>query len=67
MIQIDNFFSILYFEILDPPSDDAISIETSKSGPLIDNADTVTLTCDADSNPAPEITWLRTPPGQVRS
>jgi len=48
-----------------PPSDDAISIETSKKGPLLDNEDTVTLTCAADSNPAPEITWLRTPPGQT--
>ena len=34
-------------------------------GPLLDSEDTVRLSCGAEANPAPEITWLRIPEGEA--
>ena len=57
------FLDILTYVInliyIDPPKQDAVSIDISKEGPLTDNEDTVTLSCEAEANPEPEITWLR--------
>ena len=49
----------------DPPSPDSVTIESSVTGPLLDSEDTVRLTCGAEANPAPEITWLRIPAGDT--
>ena len=42
-----------------------MSIEASVSGPLLDTEDTLRLSCGAEANPAPEITWLRIPSGDT--
>ena len=34
-------------------------------GPLLDSEDTVRLSCGAEANPAPEITWLRILEGET--
>ena len=41
-----------------------MNIESSVRGPLLDSEDTVRLSCGAEANPAPEITWLRIPEGE---
>ena len=35
------------------------------TGPLLDSEDTLRLSCGAEANPAPEITWLRIPSGDT--
>lgn len=35
------------------------------AGPLLDTEDTLRLSCGAEANPAPEITWLRIPSGDT--
>ena len=42
-----------------------MSIEASVTGPLLDSEDTLRLSCGAEANPAPEITWLRIPRGDT--
>jgi len=48
-----------------PPSPDGVIIEASVAGPLLDTEDTLRLSCGAEANPAPEITWLRIPSGDT--
>ena len=37
----------------------------SKSGPLLESDDDVSLYCDVDANPEAEIAWLKSTPGEV--
>ena len=55
----------MIIRVPDPPSPDGVSIESSVTGPLLDSEDTVRLSCGAEANPAPEITWLRISAGET--
>ena len=48
-----------------PPDPPKVAVRKSKSGPLLESEDDVSLYCDVDASPEAEIAWLKSTPGEV--